>query len=179
MDSRDTTTALTGADLEELRKDLGFTVQDACWLFNKTPIAWNKLTADATKPITDQTLVLIYKLLREYPEYSLIPIKPEMNEVIEFLKSKSEEELTLSDMAMLLGKDRTSGSRWKRYPEGVSVSVIHLYYMLRHAMEDGALKFEDWKKIVTHSADEQGKPFVYSRDNPAWLKSKRYSKKNK
>lgn len=109
---------ITGADLEIWRLTYGLTKTDAANAFGLQKLRWSKITSseNATKPITDLTIVMVYLIYNVYPETS--PAKKQL-ETKDFYKNYLKLSDTPGDkelFAKLIG--RSVASIYRLFDDG-------------------------------------------------------------
>jgi hypothetical protein len=158
-----------GQDLDDVRKMLGLSVADACYLYGLSPTKWSQMVSGiqaipeinykgstAQTPVTDPTLALLVRCLAANPELPVIPQMPSPAEMSAMISNVTGNP-TQRYFAVALGNESTSAYRWSRIGQQPPATAQRLLYALKLALvkRDDADKkafMANWEKIVRTEA---------------------------
>lgn len=159
-----------GEDLDELREMLGLSTLDACWLFGMSMTKWMTVVKDgAREPVSNSTLALLVRALRQHPEACPIPRMVGAVEVYESVL-QSRESLDKKRMAIMFGCEASSGYRWLTVGSKISPVLARLFTVfkqrhddaLRLGMDAADAVLTDWDRMVVAEASARDIPNVFS-----------------
>jgi hypothetical protein len=122
-----------GRDLEALREKLNRTALECCFLLGIPLTTWADWKRHEDNPLPNPTAALAVRLYDRFPE--LAPAEPNPAVLRERLTETTGRRMTLAELSLLLGREKTSGYRWQTRGEP-SLTVSRLIRGLMQLLEN-------------------------------------------
>lgn len=155
-----TNRAVLGKDLDEVRKNFGMLVNDACWVFGLSITKWMLIVRQAhDKPVKDTNLALLVRFLDQHHELEVIPQYPKASEMFEMVnKVQAYDQKRFS---VLFGSEASATYRWLKPGAKITPAVSRLMYYMRmvllsSSVEKRATMMENWRETVEAEARARG-----------------------
>jgi hypothetical protein len=145
-----------GKDLETLRARLDCTSLECCALLGIPLTTWSTWKNREDEPIPNPTAALTLRLYDRFPE--LVPTNPTPEELRVLLVQVTGRKIPVSELSLLLGREKTSGHRW-RERGAPSVPVSRLMGILQRLLETKYLSgFVEYRTLLEREAAARGIP---------------------
>ena len=120
-----------------------------CALLGINMSAWSNIIRNENEPVANVSVALTVRLLDVYP--GLAADSTSFATLIQALETGRGDKVNLQEVAVMLGKDRSSGSAWRR---GIQPSdaVISLYNHLLKLSQSDSTTLDYYKELVDREA---------------------------
>lgn len=151
---------VTGKDLDDLRHSLSLTVADMCWLFGMSMNKWSSVVRKgALKPVPDESIEILARLLDAHPEHSPLARMPQAAEFHKFLNQV--EKVDKKRLSALMGREASAGYRWLEKGVRIPATLQHIAYVITEMMRHRDLpaqrkKLAEWEKLVRRVSSARG-----------------------
>jgi hypothetical protein len=143
--------AVIGKDLDEVRQQHGWQVNDACWVYGLSMTRWMQIVRQAPdSPVKDPTLALLVRFLDSHPDSSPIPRAPSPAEMHDLINSV--EKTKPKSFAAYFGSEPSANHRWLKQGGRPSPAVSRLMYVVQEELLAHPQKQADiliaWRETV-------------------------------
>jgi len=157
---------IKGADLQELKEELGVTMVDLMWVIGRKSLcspkgSWKLTNERSQLPIAQPQYTILIRYLLQYSEDSILPQMPNFIDLYEKVAPHFETvglgEPTVSKAGILFGVKDCTALTWKHGQKQPSLGGQRLLYLVEQAIEqDGAAGLKRYVDIVEKEVQARG-----------------------
>ena len=161
---------VVGRDIIFLKQKFQCRTQKMCALLGINMSTWSMIIQNENEPVANVSVALTVRLLDVYP--ALATDEASLATLIQALETDRGGKVKLQEIAVMLGKDRTSASAW-RHGTQPSDAVISLYNHLLKLFQSDPTALDYYRKLVDWEARSRNVADIWKTGS--WSKRQEFS----
>lgn len=161
---------VVGSDLDDVRKMMGISASDACWVFGLSMTKWTELVRkQPDQPLTNPSLALLVRSYDRYPHLCPLPKLPDAEEFSAYVNEIMP--IDNKHLSIMMGNEASSAYRWLTQESNTSPvfkRLAHVFMELgrsekfRSKSSRRRLIYE-WESMVDAEAKARGRDDIWKR----------------